>query len=696
MAATLQDILAMQSQIKQGTGGDRQSYFNGEPVYGIGYRKEIVPVKHDLYNDGSALYTDQNTGKAVTADDYGNFYFVADPNTGIADRVDNMLMVPASVYRELQANPTAIPGLFGIQPSGLPHTVEGAAPLEGFGINSIMENYLVPALATAFTGGAFGGGSGIAGMLSGGAGAGFGSGPLAGADMGDFAYGAGADSAGLGGAGVQGATAYPMENYYANAGLSDIGYGAGKVASGLPNGMSVTDGLAYVSDAPDQIGQLIRINELGGPQALGFASNDAAIQSLSQAATAAGPALAAGAGAAVGAAGAGTGTAAGTAAAGTAATGLFGLPKDLSNALTQAGINLGVAGAAQALFGSDDGSAAAKSSADAANTQSQIAREQWDYYKQNYQPVNTALINESMAAGGPEDIARAQGEANAATTQAYDQAQKQMQSRLQSFGLNPASPAYQSAAGSVDLAQGASNVGAQTVAANNARNLGYAKRLDVANLGKGIPSASAAAASSAANTGLNASNLAFNQNQRTMQNVGYGLEPIKNALGKTASTWFDTPQQPTTYGTKEWSDPFDTAFTNTYGYKDGGMVFAPHMKRKAIRYAGGGMVGLDNMHEGATIDNETGEVDGPGTETSDSVPAMIDGEQPAALSSGETVMNTGVRKLSADEILQALNSAGLQKRGDAGIEPQMRPPQQYRRGGRVTRSCGYSEAGLEA
>jgi hypothetical protein len=65
-------------------------------------------------------------------------------------------------------------------------------------------------------------------------------------------------------------------------------------------------------------------------------------------------------------------------------------------------------------------------------------------------------------------------------------------------------------------------------------------------------------------------------------------------------------------------------------YKGGGMV-----------YAGGGMV------------------KGPGTSTSDSVPAVIDGQQPAALSNGEAVLNKRAVALVGEDFIHRINKAGL-------------------------------------
>ena len=489
--------------------------------------------------------------------------------------------------------------------------------------------------------------------------------------------------AGLGSAGAGGGEA--LADYLGSSGA----YGLDSLASAAASG-AATGGAGAMSQlaGADAIETMINaVNATGAATAqeaatkLGFSSIESALASVNpswvtNAATAATVANAA---------------AKGAASAATKGAGMFGLPADLSTALTQAGVNLGIAGISKALFGGDDGSDAAKASVNAANTTANIAAEQWDYYKKNYEPVNTALIKEAMAAGGPEDVARAEGEANAANTAAFNRAGQQTASRMQSFGLNPASPAYQSGMGSIDLAEGASGVGARTTAANNARTLGYAKKLDVANMGRGIPSASASSAATAANAGLNASNLAFRQNQTNMTNVGYGLEPVRAALGKSAATWFDAPKSDPAWGSS-WKDSIDYAGPQSsglsfsenpmgWGYKDGGMVFTPHMKpRGPVKYyADGGLV----PEGGNVIDNETGEVIGEGDGESDSIPAEIDGAEPAALSNGEFVMNAQVPKLTGEEILTAINDAGLRKRGDTGLEPQSQTDAGYADGGRV-------------
>lgn len=413
--------------------------------------------------------------------------------------------------------------------------------------------------------------------------------------------------------------------------------------------------------------------------------------------------------------------------------------------------------------GGGGGNQGSQTSNAAAQQAAQVAREQWDYYKSNYQPLETKLIGQADAAGSKEEFARARGAANADVTGGFDQARKQTKSRMESYGINPGSPAYQSTLASTDIAEGATKAGALTAADNNTRNLAYSKALDVVGLGRNIPAQSSASAANAANSATAASRNAFAQNQANMQNTGYAI----NTVGNAARQWFNSPTRNSSSNTSvdsfgnnsgtyanstfqggNTNEGFDgyTGGSLVYngsgsefsaanggkitrygiGYSDGGVIEAektgpgeydatalkgvlqkrglnpavahaesskavarhkasitPHMRR----FAAGGGVGRQGL-EGPDASN-MGELQGPGTETSDSIPATVDGQQPAALSTGEVVMNAEVPKLSGDEILEALNEYGLKKRGlepkqAANDVPANEGSQAYARGGRVS------------
>lgn len=490
--------------------------------------------------------------------------------------------------------------------------------------------------------------------------------------------------------------------------------------------------------------------------------------------------------------------------------------------------------ASQSGDSSSGGGGSQQTANSAADTAAQVGKEQWQYYKDNYQPLETKLIGQADAAGSPDEYARARGAANADVTGAFDSSRKQTQSRLESYGINPGSPAYQSALGSTDLAEGATKTGALTAADNNTRSLAYSKALDVVGLGRNIPAQSSASAANAANAATNAGKLAFQRNQANAQSTGYAIGQVGNA----ASKWFNQPSnnQAPAYNNQTSSSggfydsgnygnaPTDTGTVVPYakggkvsryglGYADGGEVGEVDMADKegyrskklpdpqehtTVRFSGpsrprvsfptgdrdsklelsadfgvsregiklkqGGIVyrktfadggavidaektggdsydatalkgvlqkrglnpavahsqahGAASRHKGAITPHmrhfaggggvgrkglegpdasNIGEIAGPGTGTSDSVPAEIDGQQPAALSTGEFVMPAEVPKMTGEEILTAIKNAALKKRQQAGLQPQAAndapaeagaPQPAYASGGRVSRH-GY-------
>ena len=386
-------------------------------------------------------------------------------------------------------------------------------------------------------------------------------------------------------------------------------------------------------------------------------------------------------------------------------------------------------------------SSAGNAAANASNQQAFISQDQWNYYQSHYQPLESNLIQQAQTAGSPEEYAAAAGRANADVTNAFNTAGKNTENRLQAYGINPGSPAYQSAVTSAGLAEGATRAGALTNAYNQQKQLAYSKALDVVGIGRNIPAQSAASAAGAANSAgraQNSLNSQFLQNTQNMQNAGYAMQPLVGA----AKSYFSTPSNgnPSMYNSDINNYNANNAMSgsttgntlNPVGVKDGGYldgngvrryaeggnvtdendnildmrmggdgkysasglepalikkgfhpamakmagkgVITPHMKsslQKPRGYAVGGGVGTQGLENSPSqqIPAASNQVlDGPGTETSDSIPAQVDGQKPAALSKGEFVMSAEVPKLSGEEILQAINRAGLEKRAQSSAD----------------------------
>lgn len=486
---------------------------------------------------------------------------------------------------------------------------------------------------------------------------------------------------------------------------------------------------------------------------------------------------------------------------------------------------LGGAGALITAANAPDTTAALNAATNATNLSTAINANQWDYYVNNYRPAETLRIQRATAAGSPEEQARARGAANADVTGAFNTAEKDTARRMQSYGINPGSGAFQSGMGSADLMEGATKAGALTSADRATTARADALLADVTNTGRNIPSNAAAGLNSAATNSTNQALTGAKINAANQAATGYGLNtarPLINAAadwfgssnnyGNAAATATSTPnfggannvvgstndylnqidgdvipfesggrvvvnevagrgkgtvtvtdyaneqlaEQPPAQTTLTKSErdartaktnqgPTDPAMRRQMGlpplkFADGGAVIdaeqtgpgrydatavksvlqsrglndavahtqahgaaarhrsraiTPHMRR----FAGGGGVGAQGGDDaGQDVSAQSAPIAGPGTGTSDSIPAQIDGQQPAALSSGEFVMNSEVPKLTGDEILDAINQAGLRKRQQHGMEPQS--PQNsaqvspdagmmaYARGGHVYASHG--------
>ena len=276
---------------------------------------------------------------------------------------------------------------------------------------------------------------------------------------------------------------------------------------------------------------------------------------------------------------------------------------------------------------------ASRASADASAQQAKIAQDQWNQYKTTFQPLETDLAAKAKTYGTPAEQEAAAGRANADVTSSFDQARKQAMLGLSgSRGLNPNDPAYDAKIASTNLSEAATKAGAETQARIQARDLGFAKELDAIGIGKGIP------ASSANSLGTVAGNSnVFNQAQRQNYNQAQGIYGIANLAQKGFNAWAgrssgnsSAPYESSGLGTSIATNPYgssSSASSTPIAYeRDGGII------------------------------------EGKGTETSDSNPAM--------LSKHEAVLNAGAVRIIGRKAIEKLNQQGKLARG--GI--MRRPP----------------------
>ena len=225
-----------------------------------------------------------------------------------------------------------------------------------------------------------------------------------------------------------------------------------------------------------------------------------------------------------------------------------------------------VAGAAVATVGGalladDNGAEAANNAATDANAlQAQISRDQWNRYKEIYEPLERQMVDEAQDYASPENYAKAAGEASATVSQQFSKARDRL---TRTPGLDPSSGAYQSSLVGLDLAQAANDATQQNLARKNVTDTAYSRKQSALALGKGLDATAASGLASSAS-----SNLALAQagNQQAGQQAA-ALGGITDRIisSPTVSNWLN--------GTSTTSKPAATQ-VDTNSYFDSGTMFA--------------------------------------------------------------------------------------------------------------------------
>jgi hypothetical protein len=280
-----------------------------------------------------------------------------------------------------------------------------------------------------------------------------------------------------------------------------------------------------------------------------------------------------------------------------------------------------------------------------AKTNAARADEYAAFEKDTFRPLEKSLVEEASSYDTDakrEELAR-KGIADVAT--AYEAQKKQALATLSSYGINPNSNRF--AAINAQLAQGeaADKAGAATNARSQAEQLGYARKLDAASLGRNLASnASTAygvslnASNSASATGTSALNTAGNPGQ----NMGSSYGSYNAQLGNAGNSYGTAGN---IYGTAYKAQmSADAASSAGMGQLMGQIGSAAITKG----YADGG-----DVHEGA------GRVRGVGGPVDDKIDAKLsNGEY---VLPADTVKAIGVKKL--DKIVKKTHTpAAIQRR----------------------------------
>jgi hypothetical protein len=197
------------------------------------------------------------------------------------------------------------------------------------------------------------------------------------------------------------------------------------------------------------------------------------------------------------------------------------------------------------LLSDDNGAEGANNAAaDSTRLQGEIARDQWNRYKEIYEPLERGLVKDAQDYDSPENYAKAAGDAQATVSSQFGKARDRLG---RTPGLDPSTPGAAASMIGLDLAQAATDATQQNAARQRVKDVAYARKTDALSLGKGLAAnASSALGSSAQNS------LAMAQSGQAQANaqagaIGRSVDRIFNS-GST-SNWLGNVSTANTYGT---------------------------------------------------------------------------------------------------------------------------------------------------
>lgn len=205
----------------------------------------------------------------------------------------------------------------------------------------------------------------------------------------------------------------------------------------------------------------------------------------------------------------------------------------------------------------------AQSQMDAQAQQMQQAKEYYDYQTQTFRPLEQGLVKQAQefdTAAYREQLA---SQAAADTARAFGTAEGMTARNLSRRGVGPGSGNAMAMQNQNALALASARAGAATGARNQAEQLGYARKLDVTGLGRGLAGASTAAyggATSAGSAGMNTAMSAGNQYSQGLAQTGNTLNSV---LGSQTSVYNTAQSQ---------ADPFASIVGMGVGAYTGGLA----------------------------------------------------------------------------------------------------------------------------
>ena len=160
------------------------------------------------------------------------------------------------------------------------------------------------------------------------------------------------------------------------------------------------------------------------------------------------------------------------------------------------------------------------------------AKDYYDYMRSTYRPVERGLAAEAQRFDTDAYRNELASKAAADVGRAFTATQGAQQRAMAGMGVNPNSGRFASTQSQANLGLAAQRAAAMTGTRQQAQQMGYARKLDVAGLGRGLPGASTAAYGGATNAGNAAANSYMMPGNQFTQGFGSGASMIGQGLGQ--------------------------------------------------------------------------------------------------------------------------------------------------------------------
>lgn len=155
-----------------------------------------------------------------------------------------------------------------------------------------------------------------------------------------------------------------------------------------------------------------------------------------------------------------------------------------------------------------------------------ISRDYWDYQKDTFRPLEGKIVADAQNYDTEARRNEAASKAIADVGSQVEMARQQQTRSLQRMGVNPNSGKMLSMSNAMAMGEAATKAGAASKARDNIELQGYARKMDAANMGRGLASSQATSAGVAMNAGNSAVNNAgvpLAQSNQAMATMGSGF-----------------------------------------------------------------------------------------------------------------------------------------------------------------------------